>query len=356
MDLPQDRFSIKALAMPGDARAEVQSPSSRGRPRGRLFVVLMAMMLALLGVWMFLAASILVEGQRVALPASAGSVTPTPIYLFSIEGVSRPLGVAVNPAGTRIYVTQSQGDRQVAIFDAVGNPAGGFNLDMAGEPASPLYVAVAPDGRVYVTDTDHSGLHIFSAEGEYLGEFLPQAGELADWAPLGVGFDPAGELLVTDATRGRHRVLVFDRGGSLVKELGTQGSAPGEFQYPNAAAAGDNGLIYVSDSNNGRVQVLDPSGRLAGAVAVSGQAGKAGLPRGLVLDYNGHLFVADTANNAVLIYRCTGDNLTYVSEISGDRTAGAGFDYPNGLTFDREGRLFVTDRGNSRVVVFKVAR
>ncbi|HEU0054382.1 MAG TPA: 6-bladed beta-propeller, partial [Longimicrobium sp.] len=60
-----------------------------------------------------------------------------------------------------------------------------------------------------------------------------------------VAFDARDNLYVAD--RGNARVLVFDRTGRFVRQLGKKGDGPGEFQFPIGLAVVQDGSLLVSD-------------------------------------------------------------------------------------------------------------
>jgi hypothetical protein len=77
--------------------------------------------------------------------------------------------------------------------------------------------------------------------------------------PRGVACDPQGNVYVVDSRH--HRVCVFDPGGKLLRTLGSMGRGPGEFLYPWGIALDPRSkLVFVSDPQNGRVQVFDDKG------------------------------------------------------------------------------------------------
>ena len=53
-----------------------------------------------------------------------------------------------------------------------------------------------------------------------------------------------------------HQICIFDSSGKLLHSFGTQWKSPGQFNVPYGIAIDKNGLLYVSDHNNGRVQIF----------------------------------------------------------------------------------------------------
>ncbi|MEE8174702.1 MAG: FecR domain-containing protein, partial [Dehalococcoidia bacterium] len=141
------------------------------------------------------------------LPVPEAWATPTPPlvrkspprYLFSIYDVEKPLGVAVDPAGQRISVTES-GDRRVTrVFDREGN-----EIMLLAPPDTvpaervPSYVAIDRMGTVYVSDRMRHTIDIYDVDGTYLGAFVPRDNPGVSWSPLGLAFDSSGNLYVTE--------------------------------------------------------------------------------------------------------------------------------------------------------------
>ncbi len=61
------------------------------------------------------------------------------------------------------------------------------------------------------------------------------------------------------ADRYNHRIQVFTAEGGFVRQWGSDGSAAGEFNSPEGIAIAANGQVYVADTYNNRIQVFRPS-------------------------------------------------------------------------------------------------
>lgn len=271
------------------------------------------------------------------------------MYLEAPARLTSPIGVAVSPRGDRIYATEGAGERATLVFDQAGTPIGKL-VPPDTEPGGrlPLYVALDPQGNVYVSDRFRSAIDRYSPSGDYLGTFEPRDHRPVD--PLAVAFDKAGNFYVTDALKGQHRLLVYDPSGNLKLMLGKEGQELGEFSFPNGVAVDGRGNIYVADSNNGRVQIFTPAGEPLDVIGRGGR-GSLGSPRGLAIDDSGRLFVVDTMAHVVEVWDITDDPKRL--HVAGSEGVGNGeFSYPNGLALDGSGRIYVTDRENNRVQVW----
>jgi DNA-binding beta-propeller fold protein YncE len=317
----------------------------RGRRRKVVLLLLLLGMfiaLLLLAIWYLL--------FRQPLPLPPIPATQVPHYTSTLYGVDRPMGVAVNAAGDRIYVAQSAADNRVAVvLDAQGNKLTEMLPPLStGTEHAPVYVAVDPlSGEVYVTDRPTGDIYVYDANGAYLRQFAPTVPRNG-FQPLGIAFDRAGNLYVTDLGGNPASVVEFDRTGTVVRELGrTDG-----LDFPNGVAIDNNGYVYVTDSNDGRLLVYDQNGVLAARVGRGAGAGNLGLPRGVGVDGNGRVFVMDTSGQACFVYRQAQPGqarLDFVGTFGAQGVSNGQFMYPTGLAVDGTGRLFVADTANGRI-------
>ncbi len=71
-------------------------------------------------------------------------------------------------------------------------------------------------------------------------------------------------IYVADGLGTNSRIAKFDKNGKFVRSWGQTGTAPGQFRQPRSLAIDAQGLIYVADTGNRRIQVFDGDGNLKG--------------------------------------------------------------------------------------------
>ena len=77
--------------------------------------------------------------------------------------------------------------------------------------------------------------------------------------PTDVAWDAAGNIFVSDGY-GNSRVAKFDRNGNFIKSWGSYGTGPSQFDTLHSIAVDRQGLVYVGDRGNRRIQVFDNDG------------------------------------------------------------------------------------------------
>ena len=194
----------------------------------------------------------------------------------------RPSGVAVDPAGTILY-----------IADELNNRIRKVNL------ATGVITTVVGDGAAG-----------FSGDGG-----LATAAALDH--PWAVAIDAAGDLFFADA--GNNRIREVTAGGTIstVAGDGTAGfsgdggpATAAEIDAPRGMAIDAAGDIFFADLGNNRVREVNAATGLIATVAGTGSGGYGGdggaaitaalhFPEAVALDASGNLYVADTLNNRI---------------------------------------------------------
>ncbi len=169
--------------------------------------------------------------------------------------------------------------------------------------------------------------------------------------------------LLAVADSGNHLIrLVSDRQTYSLTGNGKPGYKDGngteaKLNNPNGLAVDQNENIYIADTGNNCIRMLDKNGNLTTIVGKPNQAGFADGsvsealfdgPVGIAIS-GGRIYVADTGNNAI---RLIENGL--VTTIAGSGQAGykdakgksAAFDMPMGIDVFRDGTLLIADRNN----------
>jgi DNA-binding beta-propeller fold protein YncE len=230
----------------------------------------------------------------------------------------------------------------------MGSP-GGLHVDVDGEHIWAI-VRCGSDGtprgsQTYCGGSDLDPILRFDAEGNVVARF---GSGMFDW-PHGLHVDSVGNVWVTEAgggerTPGRaigHQVFKFSPEGRLLMtlgEAGVEGSGPRHFTAPSDVVTAPNGVIFVVDGHNAtgnnRIVKLSGDGRFIEAFGETGYGpGQLRGPHAIAMDAQGRLFVADRANQRILIFDAEGN---YVSRWTQ-------FGMPSDIWIDASGRIYVAD-------------
>jgi hypothetical protein len=150
----------------------------------------------------------------------------------------------------------------VLALDGMGRIVRSWGRGLYSNPHS---IRIDPEGNLWTVDSGSSVVLKFSPEGKQLLRFevgeLPQ-GQGGFRGATDIAFAPGGRLFVADGY-GNARVIEYDATGRRVRTWGAAGGRPGQFQLPHGIAQRD-GVLYVADRQNGRIQRFDLEGRYLG--------------------------------------------------------------------------------------------
>ena len=143
------------------------------------------------------------------------------------------------------------------------------------------------------------------------------------------------------------RIQVFSENGEPLFKFGERGEKDGQFFYPYGIVVGPEGNVYVADMYRNDIQIFSPDGEYIRTFAAD-KKDKSLLngPGSLYLDSLGRLFVANVNSAQITVYNIETENLLGTVGLSGDMFA------PNAVTVDEEGYIYVVDTGGQRVVVY----
>ena len=261
----------------------------------------------------------------------------------SVRAMVSPFAVCTDQ-GNRVFVADN-GAKLIHVMDLKTRKYAQWKPSKKEKPFEQLVgIAYDPAGRLLVSDSAAGVIFAFDVNGKLLGEL---GAGLLD-RPCGVAVQAGtGRIFVADVAA--HQVVILSPDGQLLQRLGRRGFAPGEFNYPTNLALDSQNRLYVSDSMNFRVQQL--SAELLPLRLIGGQGdtpGYFGQPKGVAIDRDDHLYVVDSRHENVQIFDPEGRLLL----VFGEEGNGPGqFWLPAGIFIDANNRVWIADSYNQRVVV-----
>ena len=284
-------------------------------------------------------------GQRVG---AFEAIDPT-LTLFGVGSQGEPLlvepkGVAIGADG-RVYLTEGGGSR-VTVLNPDGSIAATFGRAGAGdgEFAEPWGIAVGPTGEVFVADTWNHRIQKFTPDGRFLGvwggvadtkgEVRAQPGKF--FGPRDVAIGPDGLLYVSDT--GNKRIQVFDANGGFVRAFGGAGAEPGRFNEP-VGLAFDGATLLVADAWNGRIQRLDIDGNPLGAIPVQGWENRGVSNKPYITARDGRLYATLPERSEVVAIAPDGSTTPLPRPHDGNGRLGL----PTGVDVGPDGTVWVAE-------------
>ena len=273
-----------------------------------------------------------VAALNVAYPPA---ITNQPVNLSSLAGNNVVLGVGVNGTLPLAYQWQFDGTNlpNGVIYTIAGNGSAGFSngtnaVSLAtNTPLNwPYGVAVDAHGNRFIADMDNQRIRMVNANG----------------------------VITTVAGTGASGYS--GDGGSATNAM---------ISYPTGVAVDANGNIFIADTDNQRIRMVNASGIITtvagkGGSGYSGDGGAATNaslynPYAVAVDASSNLFIADRSNDRVRMVNARGIITTVagrgVPGFSGDGGAATDAElyFPSGVTVDASGNLFVADQYNQRI-------
>lgn len=180
----------------------------------------------------------------------------------------------------------------------------------------PHAIRVDPQGNVWTTDAASSMVYKFSPDGKKLMEIniggQPTPCRNNFCSTTDIAFAPNGHLFISDGYANA-RILEYTADGKKIREWGEPGAGPGQFRLPHSIQVDENGIVYVADRENGRIERFDMQGKFLG------EWDQYGKTFGLKLDKDG-IWLATQPRNLpnlspgwlIKVDRKTGKMLGYV--------------------------------------------
>ena len=304
---------------------------------------------------------------------TGGTCTDAQDHVFSINRASQPGRLG----GLLVYEgTTSIPSPAVIEFDAAGSavnawsgselPAGlhGCFVDYQGN----IWIGGSADG--VVQKWTHDGKKMLLQIGRKGvcdgGRCASPGGNQSQTLlnlPADIAVDPApdpvtgqrGSVYIADGY-GNHRIVVFDAQGKYLRQWGEAGSGPGQFApegggHPHCVLLGNDGLVYVCDRNQNRIEVFDRLGKLQRMIAVDPPDHLASVMR--VCDI---AFSPDPEQSTIFVDDVGSETVWMVERKTGKLLGGFGhaghqageFTGAHTIATDSKGNVFVGEAGGGR--------
>ena len=323
------------------------------------------------------------------------------------EYLGTPSAIAVHKKSDYVYVADSSLD-SISVFDDKGNFKFSFDDDGSNDEFRNPSGMVIDDANeiLYVADTDNDRIRIYeltdgdncpSGTDEVVNNevcFVDDFGSLGSSdgkfnSPIGLAFDEDDDILyVADSENDRIQVFEIVSGNTcpsdteriidgvcFVEEFGSSGNDDGEFSSPSGLALDkDNGILYVADTSNHKIQLLSLTGGSSDSLSFSNEFGERGTsdsrfdkPTDLAINSNDILYVVDTENNRIKMYDLTGgsscpsgtdeiieDEVCFDDTFGSSGSSDGKFNSPTKIAIDKDNRdIYVVDSDNNRVQKFQ---
>ena len=257
-----------------------------------------------------------------------------------------PNRVSLSPEGL-LYVSESQHCR-ISIFSRDGNKI--RSIGMIGSPpfgyARTTGTAVHSNGDIYVS-TFASKVYRLDKKGDmiaYVGKEGNGNGDFK-WADGLKIFND--QLYVCDY--GNSRINVFDLDLKFVRTFGKSTEGPGKLTNPADVALDTHGNVYVADYSSHKVVVFSPDGTYLTHFGGEGEEkGKLKSPVGICTTPH-YVYISEQGNNRISIFHTSGQ---FVGTLCKTGSGEGELNYPWGLAVDQDGFLFICDSKNSRIQIF----
>ena len=275
---------------------------------------------------------IMVEGKHIK-----GSPFLVTVVKKIITGMNCPWGVAINSKGN--IVVAEYGEKCISILSPEGEKITSFGSEGSspGQFKWPQGVAVDDDDNILVVDNWNNRIQKFTSDGR----FVLAVDNLDLKSPVGIAIHPhTKNIYVTDSYNDCIQILNPDL--TLSSSFGSEGSGDGQFLNPCGVAFDSTGKVYVADSGNHRIQVFTAEGQFLRKFEHSSLYD-------IGIDSDDVLYVAENDNDRVLAFTCKGRLVT----LFGSWGSGLGqFSSPCGIALDKDNNIYVSDTWNNRLQIF----
>ena len=259
-----------------------------------------------------------------------------------------PNCVAVDEDGF-VYTDNST---NVVVFDQNGTEVGGFPVpDYRPDELECIYLNLSGERQTLLVVCTGADVLVYATNGTLLSQIPGSVLVGIDVSIFGMTLDPNGPdpntyyLYVLDSYDRVRKFLM--NGTEMISQealWGESGTGPGQFDLGWYAAdidVDEDGYVYISDTNNDRIQKFEPDGTFVTMWGETGtQDGFLDRVRSIRVDVNGDILTLDGSGDfAGRIQKWTSDG-RWMCSLEEDYIAA------NGITVDGGNRIYLASWGN----------
>ncbi|WP_373071330.1 6-bladed beta-propeller [Sulfurimonas sp.] len=263
------------------------------------------------------------------------------------SNIIKPYGVGL--LNGKVYAVDT-GSKLVFVMDEKTRELDLIGTSAVGSLSAPVSIAFDANNTIYVSDSRQKRILGYDSQGKLkysLGDRLEFA------RPTGIAINKSLNRLYVVDTKAHHFKAYELSTKKHLFTVGKRGKGDGEFNFPtNVAVDQRNGHVVVVDTQNFRVQIFDQDGNFISKFgSIGNKSGTFARPKGVGIDSDGNIYVADGAFNNIQIFDETGTK--YLMYFGGAGYTETRFRLIAGMYIDENDKIVVADGFSGRVQTFQ---
>ena len=256
-----------------------------------------------------------------------------------IKGVLQPYGITVNDNDEVIVV--ENGKDCVSIFRSDGKPVRTIQSKAKNKFNRPRGVTITESNHLLITDDD--GLKQCTQEGKHLTAIgKPGDGQLEFSFPCGLAVSNHGKIYVCDTFNSRVQILNPDL--SFHRYFGNESNPPAKLNQPYDIAFNSSGNFYIADYSDHSIKMFSSQGDFLDLITTKGNQEPLKNPVSVHVNSNDHVFVGEEKAPGLSVYDPAGKYLTAIPVKSSSAY---------GISTDSQNCVYISDRTNRRIQIYK---
>ena len=273
----------------------------------------------------------------------------TGIHIRTIECVSKPSGIRIDQQNANLIICNF-GSHQLTTLNQNGIEIQKFGQEgeRNGDFLFPQNSTCDAQRRTFVVDSLYR-MQVFDRNGKFLKSIGQKGkGQLQFNDPVAIAIGLNEKIYVLE--RQNQRIQVMKSNFTFHGFIGKSGRGNCEFYLPNDMTICDCQHLYVADSGNHRIQILTLDGSFLCTFGSKGSGpGELYHPSHLCVGSD-EICVTEEGNDRVSVFSLKGVFLqSFGQKGSGEKN----FDRPMGIAIDSNKILYVCDSKNDRIQIFK---